>query len=201
LGALYPLNTTHPQKEGDTMTFLYLVPNGLGDPNQPAWGSWAGRYGENQAHPGKPYFHANVQDKWNGSTHRENTLARWAADLQNDFRARLDWCVQPRDKANHPPTIKLTGEPLRPAKVGDSVSLDVSASSDPDNHSLEYQWLLYSEPSQYDGSLNLQDATTARATVRVPPDAKNKTLHFIAVVRDTGSPPLTRYQRVRVQVD
>ena len=29
---------------------------------------------------------------------------------------------------------------------------------------------------------------------------KNKTLHFIAIVRDTGSPPLARYQRVRVQV-
>ena len=25
-GALYPTNTTHPRKEGDTMTLLYLVP-------------------------------------------------------------------------------------------------------------------------------------------------------------------------------
>ena len=45
LGALYPTNTTHPQKEGDTMTFLYLVPTGMNDPEQPTWGSWAGRYG------------------------------------------------------------------------------------------------------------------------------------------------------------
>jgi len=45
LGALYPTNTTHPQKEGDTMTFLYLVPTGMNDPDQPGWGSWAGRYG------------------------------------------------------------------------------------------------------------------------------------------------------------
>src|SRR5262245_957431 len=29
LGALYPTNTTHGQKEGDTMTFLYLVPTGM----------------------------------------------------------------------------------------------------------------------------------------------------------------------------
>jgi hypothetical protein len=32
LGALYPTNTTHWQKEGDTMTFLYLSPTGLNDP-------------------------------------------------------------------------------------------------------------------------------------------------------------------------
>ena len=32
LGALYPTNTTHPQKEGDSMTFLYLVPTGMNDP-------------------------------------------------------------------------------------------------------------------------------------------------------------------------
>ncbi len=35
LGALYPTNTTHWAKEGDTMTFLYLVPTGMNDPNEP----------------------------------------------------------------------------------------------------------------------------------------------------------------------
>jgi hypothetical protein len=34
LGALYPTNTTHWQKEGDTMTFLYLVPTGMNDLGQ-----------------------------------------------------------------------------------------------------------------------------------------------------------------------
>ena len=33
LGALYPTNTGLPQKEGDTMAFLYLVPTGMNDPN------------------------------------------------------------------------------------------------------------------------------------------------------------------------
>jgi hypothetical protein len=39
LGALYPTNTTHAQKEGDTMTFLYLVSTGLSDPEHPGWAS------------------------------------------------------------------------------------------------------------------------------------------------------------------
>ncbi len=39
LGALY----TTP-KEGDSWTFVYLIPTGLGDPNEPTWGGWVGRY-------------------------------------------------------------------------------------------------------------------------------------------------------------
>jgi hypothetical protein len=45
LGALYPTNTTHKQKEGDSGSFVYLIPNGLSAPEQPGWGGWAGRYG------------------------------------------------------------------------------------------------------------------------------------------------------------
>ncbi|MBL9127639.1 MAG: DUF1593 domain-containing protein, partial [Verrucomicrobiales bacterium] len=43
LGALYPTNTTQWCKEGDTMSFLYLVPNGLNSPEHPHWGGWGGR--------------------------------------------------------------------------------------------------------------------------------------------------------------
>ena len=72
------------------MSFLYLVPTGMNDPSQPGWGSWAGRYGLNPEYGGKPYYWANQADAWQEETHRDNTLKRWAADLQNDFRARLE---------------------------------------------------------------------------------------------------------------
>src|SRR5262245_18664737 len=109
LGAMYPTNTTHVQKEGDTMTFLYLVPTGMNDPNQPTWGSWGGRYGLNDAFPDQFCYWANEADSWNGSTHRDHTLARWAEHLQNDFRARLDWCVSDFSAANHAPLPRVTG--------------------------------------------------------------------------------------------
>ena len=54
LGALYPTNTGLPGKEGDSMTFLYLIPTGMNDPDEPLWGSWAGRYGPNENFPDKP---------------------------------------------------------------------------------------------------------------------------------------------------
>ena len=40
---------------------------------------------------------------------RDNTLRRWAAHLQNDFKARLDWCVNDYPHANHPPVARVRG--------------------------------------------------------------------------------------------
>src|SRR5262249_42313130 len=132
LGALYPTNTTHWQKEGDTMTFLYLVPTGMNDPEHPLWGSWAGRYGPREGFPGKPYFWANQTDAWNGATNRDNTLARWAPDLQSEFRARMNWCVKPFAQANHPPRVRVAGAARRSVTPGETVLLDATESSDPD---------------------------------------------------------------------
>ncbi|MBL8208665.1 MAG: DUF1593 domain-containing protein, partial [Blastocatellia bacterium] len=42
LGALYP--QVKFLMEGDSPSFLYLINNGLGNSEQPDWGSWGGRY-------------------------------------------------------------------------------------------------------------------------------------------------------------
>ena len=205
LGALYPTNTTHWQKEGDTMTFLYLVPTGMNDPNEPTWGSWAGRYGLQDDAAGRPHYWANQTDAWNGTTNRDNTLARWAAQLQNDFRARLNWCVQPFEKANHPPRVSLNGMPgpdvLRlHTQPGARLKLDASATSDPDGDSLRFEWFHYPEPGTYRGPVQLTGTNTSVATVRVPEDSGGKNLHVIVAVTDDGTPPLTRYRRAVIEV-
>src|SRR5215471_13140003 len=98
-----PTPACRRRRRGDTMSFLYLVPTGMNDPMQPTWGSWGGRYGLNEKDAPRPHYWANQKDQWEGTTHRDNTLKRWAVHLQNDFRARLNWCVAPVAKANHPP--------------------------------------------------------------------------------------------------
>jgi hypothetical protein len=203
LGALYPTNTTHPQKEGDTMTFLYLVPTGMNDPERPAWGSWAGRYGRNPEFKDRPYYWANQADAWGGTTHRDNTLRRWAADLQNDFRARLEWCVKPVGKANHPPAVVAngrggTGVLNLAAKPGGTLTLDASGTSDPDGDRLTHEWFVYTEAGTYTGVVNLADADTAKARLTVPADAAGKTIHVVLAARDRGTPPLARYRRIVV---
>jgi hypothetical protein len=204
LGAHYPVNTTHTQKEGDSGTFLYLVPTGMNDPEQPTWGSWAGRYGLREDAAGRPFYWANQPDTWNGTTHRDNSLARWAVPLQNDFRARLDWCVKPFTEANHPPRVSLNGDASREilrlhTKPGAMLKLDASASRDPDGQPLHFEWIHYPEPGTYRDTVEVS-AESSACTVRVPKDAAGKNFHLLLTVTDEGTPPLTRYRRVVVEV-
>jgi hypothetical protein len=208
LGKLYPTNTHLPQKEGDSYTFLYLIPNGLGSPEHPSWGSWAGRFGKivrddrvfKRDAGERNYWCPNVRDVLDGKPHRDHTLSKWAAHLQNDFRARMDWCVKGRREANHPPVVSA-GEMMRKARVGDVVELDASESRDPDENAVKVEWIFYPEPSSYVGERpELAPAGKMKARVTVSRDAAGKTLHFIAVVTDSGEPALTRYGRVVVEV-
>jgi hypothetical protein len=200
LGRLYPTNTTHKQKEGDTMTFLYLVPTGMNDPEQPTWGSWAGRYGRNPDAGDRPYYFANEQDTWQGTTHRENTLARFAADLQNDFRARLDWCTKSPGEANHPPTAVINDKRGKAilgltAAAGSTVELNAAGTSDRDDDKLTYQWLLYPEAGTYRGEATLEGTDKPHAKLQIPRNAAGKTIHLLLTVRDDGNPPLAAYRR------
>jgi len=197
LGALYPTNTTHWCKEGDTASFLYLIPTGLGDPTEPGWGGWAGRYGLNENLSGKHYYWANQFDAWNGTTNRDNTLARWAVHLQNDFRARLDWCVNDFAHANHPPIARVRGALRRTMFSGEAIQLDARASTDPDGHKLGFEWLAYPEAGNYRGpSVEIRQANQSQASLVAPKVETPQDFHIILAVTDTGTPALTRYQRV-----
>jgi hypothetical protein len=201
LGALYPTNTTFWQKEGDTMTFLYLVPAGLNDPAHPDWGSWAGRYGRNPNYPNCNYYWANQADGWNGSTNRDNTLARFAEALQNDFRARLDWCVRAQGAANHPPNVSIDGSRERTVRPGAEVMLDASASTDPDGGALSCEWWFYPEAGTWKGPVRIANASGRKAVVTVPDGAAGCEIHIVLSVRDNGAPALTRYGRVVLKVE
>ena len=37
---------------------------------------------------------------------------RWAAHLQNDVKARMQWCVKDYAHANHPPEPRIRGTPI-----------------------------------------------------------------------------------------
>jgi hypothetical protein len=190
------------QKEGDTMTFLYLAPTGMNDPRQPAWGSWAGRYGRRDEYPDKPYFWANQSDTWQGTTHRENTLKRWAVHLQNDFKARMDWCVTDFDGANHPPFPRISGPLRRTVNSSDKVAMDAGGSTDPDQQKLQFEWIFCPEADSYQGEIpELHGATAAQASFVAPQVQSAETLHVVLVVTDGGSPPLTRYQRAIITVE
>ena len=213
-----PLGAQHPQTkflmEGDSPSFLYLINNGLGSPENPDFGSWGGRYEfytpryqkylyEPETRP----FWTNAEDEVRGidsafQTSNKATIWRWREAYQNDFAARMDWTVQPYKKANHPPLARLSHANELVVKAGETVSLNASSSTDPDGDRLAFEWIYYREAGTFESKdpVPLQHAKTAIASFTAPTVEKPETLHFIAIVTDNGKPALTRYSRVMVTV-
>lgn len=208
--------------EGDTPAFLYLIPNGLGDPEHPSYGSWGGRFGvtpepyvrsgtgNNTVDPlldlHRDYaLYTDACDTWTkGKTlYTENAYApifRWRTAFQHDFQARMDWCVRPYDQANHPPVARISGKRIRTGGPGEKVTLNATGSSDPDGDALTYNWWIYPEAGTYAGHMAIENADQAQAHFVIPNDAKGHTVHVILNVTDNGTPTLTRYQRVILHV-
>ncbi len=217
LGAQYPLMKF--LMEGDTPSFLYLIDNGLGTPENPNWGSWGGRYELYQPRTERWFLEAETRPIWtdaqdevfgnDGSWHTSNkaTIWRWREAFQNDFSARMDWTVNDYANANHPPMVALKSIRSITAKVGDRVELDASASTDPDGDELSYKWFYYPEAGTFNIStartgapLKIEDADKSQAWLTIPNSSRLGTIHIIVAVTDKGNPQLTRYGRVVIDV-
>ena len=208
LGDLYPSRDGRGVKEGDTPTFLYLLPNGLpGDFEQPTWGSWGGRF--QPASTGSRWF-TDTED-WSygdpGVADRGETIYRWREEFQNDFAARMDWCVREYEEANHNPVAAYHGDTspdvvMLTARPGADIELSAEGSSDPDGNGLSCEWFCYAEAGTYQGDVSIRNADAKEATVSIPHDAeKGDSIHIILRVRDDGEPNLFSYKRIVIAVD
>lgn len=135
-------------------------------------------------------------------TDNKVTLWRWRDDFQNDFAARMDWCVQSFEDANHPPVPALGTPTEFTVKSGENFSLDASGTTDPDGDNLSYWWFQYPEVGSYDKEITFRLAENLYNvhTIEAPKVEKPETVHFILKVTDKGTPALSRYKRVIVTI-
>lgn len=214
-----PLGAQYPRidylMEGDSPAFMGLINNGLNDPEHPNYGGWGGRY-EFYIPPYKKYMYApetrpiwtdaqdEVYSEITKSYHTSNhaTIWRWREAFQNDFLARMDWCVAKNyQEANHPPRVSLTHAAQLTVKSGSDVRLAAEA-QDPDQDQLGYQWFLYPEVGTYNAGLfRLTESKQPSVHFTAPQVTEPKTMHFIIAVTDDGIPHLTRYQRVIITIE
>ena len=206
LGAFYPPKTwTGPNpnsalKEGDTPSWFYFYENGLNVPSEPGFGGWGGRFSP------KSMYYQDAEDAVGSETSGRATVWRWRPAFQNDFQARMDWCVKSYSEANHSPVAVVnndsSGNTLRiPATPGNALRLDASGSSDPDGDGLSFKWWVYREAGTYESIVPIADGASMQTSLQVPCDAAGRTIHVILKVKDNGSPPLTSYRRVVIEAN
>lgn len=131
------------------------------------------------------------------------TLWRWRDDFQNDFAARMDWCVMSYEEANHPPVAVVNGPEQFTVKSGETFKLDADGTYDPDGDALSYWWFQYPEAGTYNSIINFRLAENLYNvhTIIAPEVDSPQTVHFILKVTDKGTPALSRYKRVIITIE
>ena len=213
-----PLGEEYPHTEfimeGDTPTFLFLMNNGLSNPEHPNYGSWGGRYELYTPRTRKWFSEPETRPIWtdtedevqgnDSALYNTNkaTIWRWRQAYQNDFAARMDWTVKPYKEANHPPIARLAHPKEVTVKSGDTVLLSAEGSKDPDGDQLNYEWIYYREVGTFESGrpLQVQNKNHKNAGIIAPLVSRPETIHIILAVIDDGTPALTRYQRVIITV-
>ncbi len=177
--------------EGDTPSFLWVIPNGLRSHENPSYGGWGGRHksiGANQWNPA-----CDDEDE-------KKPMWRWMPAVQNDWAARLDWCVKEYEEANHHPEVIVKGEVDRKVSPGEEIILDATKSYDPDGDELNFKWWQYYDADTASTRIDINNTDSPQASFVVPEES-GKEIHVILEVEDTGEPPLTSYQRLIFYVE
>jgi hypothetical protein len=203
LGKLYPTKTwTAPNphgvmKEGDTPSWFFFLGNGLNIPEQPGLGGWGGRFLKNEAG-----VYRDATDTFEGKTEARATVYRWRPDFQNDWAARMDWCVNDFKECNHAPVAAVNGSTDKMPLVitvrnGKTITLDASASFDPDNDKLSFEWLIYPENPEIDKNTILK-SDGKMAVIQVNNANPIESLPVLLRVTDNGNPKLVSYKRILI---
>ena len=218
---------------GGSGNFIGFVNHGLFDPKHINWGGWGGRFDTireeniyaNQlkwAEPDlldsekeyQPYFmFPQASDKWTdpetGKTYEGIgvPIFRWRRAYQNDFQARMDWCIKPFEEANHNPIAAFKndlsdGIVFINSRPGEEIVLDATKSIDPDSDSIAFLWYNYLEAGSYAKLLEAKNPELPKTSLLIPEDAKGKQIHFILEIRDNNKiVSMYDYRRIVINVN
>ena len=185
--------------EGDTPSFLYVMPNGLNDPEDPHQAGWAG-YHE------RGLCADSLTTAW--TSWQEPVLSisvgykrRFYPDEISDFMARMQWADE--GQGNHNPQVVINGsEGLQSlsieAKAGDTIRLDASKTMDSDGDKLSFLW--WQQPEIGKTKVTIAQPEESVITIQIPAETCKETIHIICEVHDDGPFHLVSYRRIQVHI-
>lgn len=215
---------------GGTSTWIGHVNHGLYIPEEPTWGGWGGRFDKDKKvnvlaeqlkwadlvaseDDDKPFeMIPEAEDSWTdyttglSYTGKGVPIFRWRIAYQNDFKARMDWCLQPFQNANHNPIVVVNGDKTddvlsKKAVAGATITFNAAASTDPDGDALSYYWSIYKEAGSYPSVIELSNPQQNEINVKIPKDAGGKQIHLILEIKDNNKiVPLYDYRRIVIDV-
>ena len=189
--------------EGDTPSFLYVMPNGLNNPEDPLQAGWAGYHRRGLC----PDSLTTAWTSWEEPVRSISVgyKTRFYPDELNDFMARMQWADEGRGNRN--PQVVVNGQSgLAPivlqVKEGETVRLDATFSTDPDREAITFRWWQQEEPGGQ--TLDMEFSDQPVAVLHIPADARGRTFHVICEGHDVprhGRFPLVSYRRIIIHCE
>lgn len=171
--------------EGDSMTFMPLLPFGLRGAEDPAFDTVLGCMFLDGEKP------TALTSPFEAPKGNPNPFLR---AYQEDFAARAQWCAAPPEACNHAPVVScMCGD--RDVAPGQTIAL-AAAAVDPDGDNVTCTWRRYG-----DGGAVLWEVVGNEAQFTVPKDtATGEKIVLTFSAQDNADRPMTRYAQVLLTV-
>lgn len=201
MGAVYPRYRWGV--EGDTPSFLYVMPTGLNDPENPSDISWGGYFKSGMTADSVTSCYTNISPEVKAVSRKYEELFYPA--VFNNFAARMAWAHE--GKGNRNPVAVVNGKKgLAPivvnARGGESITLDASQSTDPDGDNINVKWSLLPEAGNADvEGVVIADPDSPKTELTLPALDKGSRVNVLCTVTDNGTPVLTSYRRVIIDIE